>query len=275
MPSQCQPTIYLSHGGGPCFWMDFPPPFGPGAFDPLRAYLTGLIPSLAAPPRAILMISAHWEATVPTVGSAAAPPMLFDYYGFPDYTYRLSYPAPGSPALAAKVQNLLTKAGIPNAADPARGFDHGVFVPMLMIDPTAALPVVTLSLQRGLDPAQHLAIGSALAPLRQEGVLILGSGNSYHNLESFFDGNDDAASQLFDDWLQAAATHPDPATRAALLTQWKTAPAARICHPRAEHLLPLMVVAGAAGPDLGHCSFRDAPGGKTISGFTFGQSGRN
>jgi aromatic ring-opening dioxygenase catalytic subunit (LigB family) len=264
-----QPSIFLSHGGGPCFWMSFPPPFGPHAFDSLRAYLAGLLDSLPAPPTAVLAISGHWEAPVATVGSAAAPGMLFDYYGFPPHTYQLSYPAPGSPALAARVRALLGAAGIASAADAERGFDHGVFVPFLIIDPDARIPVVTLSLRQDLDPAAHLAIGAALAPLRDEGVLIVGSGNSFHNLTTFFNG-EPAAAAAFDAWLTEAVTAPDPAVRAARLIGWADAPQARACHPREEHLIPLMVAAGAAGGDPGRRVFSDRIGGKAISGFAFG-----
>ena len=122
---------------------------------------------------------------MPTVQSAANPGMLFDYTGFPPHTYELSWPAPGNPALATRVQQLLGAAGIPSAADPKRNFDHGTFVPMLLVDPDATLPTLQLSLDRSLDPVRHIAIGRALAPLRDEGVLILGSGMSYHNMRGF------------------------------------------------------------------------------------------
>jgi len=269
MPGSVQPTFYLSHGGGPCFWTDLPPPFGPGAFDGLRDWLAGLIASLPEPPRAFLVVSAHWEAPIPTVGAAAAPPMLFDYYGFPEHTYRLDYPAPGDPALAEHVRALLDQAGIDSAADAERGFDHGVFVPFLIVDPEARIPVVTLSLNQDLDPATHLAIGAALAPLRREGVVIAGSGMSYHNLRRFFDG-EGAGAAAFDAWLTEAVTDPNPDVRAEALGNWERAPHARACHPREEHLLPLMVAAGAAGDDPGRRVFHDRPGNKAISCFRFG-----
>ena len=271
MPIPRQPTLYISHGGGPCFWMGFPAPIGEHGFDKLKDYLTGILGTLPARPKAILVISAHWEAPVPTVGTTPAPSMLFDYYGFPEHTYRLSYPAPGAPEIALRAKSLLEKAGIPTATDATRGFDHGVFVPFLILDPEAQIPVAQLSLQKDLDPAHHIAIGAALAPLRDEGVLIIGSGNSYHNLRDFFDGKEQTAAR-FDAWLNEAATHPDPATRNAKLIDWAQAPDARACHPREEHLLPLMVVAGAGSQDIGKNTFRDSIGGKTISCFTFGLS---
>lgn len=264
-----QPAIFISHGGGPCFWMRFPPPFGAHAFDALRDYLAGLIAGLPARPKAILVISGHWEEAVPTVSTAARPGMLFDYYGFPDHTYQLSYPAPGAPDLAVRVQGLLSGAGIANRADPLRGFDHGVFVPMLIADPQAEIPIVMLSMRQDLDAAAHIAMGRALAPLRDEGVLILGSGNSFHNLRTFFNG-DTGASVEFDSWLTQAVTQADPQARDAALAQWDRAPKARECQPREDHLIPLMVVAGAAGTDPGRRDFHDMIGGKAISGYAFG-----
>jgi aromatic ring-opening dioxygenase catalytic subunit (LigB family) len=264
-----QPTIFISHGGGPCFWMDFPEPFGPHAFDRLRDYLAGLLASLPERPKAILVVSAHWEEAAPTVGAAAAPGMIYDYYGFPAHTYQLQYPAPGAPQLARRVQELLGAAGVEARADPQRGFDHGVFVPMLIVDPPAEIPVATLSLQQDRSPSLHLAIGAALKPLRDEGVLILGSGNSFHNLRTFFDGQT-GASQAFDDWLTEAVETTDPAARSKKLIGWEKAPNARLCHPREEHLLPLMVIAGAAGDDAGARIYHDSIGGKAISGYAFG-----
>lgn len=264
-----QPSLYITHGGGPCFWMEFGPPFGPGAFDRLRQYLAGLIASLPERPRAILVATAHWEESKPTVSTNPKPGMLFDYFGFPPHTYALSYPAPGSPELAARVCNLLNAAKIDNGTDDTRGFDHGVFVPQLIIDPAAEIPVVMMSLRQDLDPAAHIAIGKALAPLRDEGVLIVGSGSSYHNLRDFF-GGDGRASVPFDDWLAETATAPDAAQRNARLVAWEKAPNARRCHPREEHLIPLMVAAGAAGNDVGRQSFHDRIGGQAVSCFSFG-----
>lgn len=264
-----QPTIFLSHGGGPCFWMDYPPPIGAHGFDKLRDYLAGLVARLPQRPRAVLVISAHWEENVPTVSVNPAPGMLFDYYGFPAHTYQLRYPAPGAPDVAQEVQALLRDAGLPVGTNADRGFDHGVFVPFLIMDPQAELPVVMLSLRRDLDPAAHLALGRALQPLRDRNVLIVGSGYSYHNLRSFFDGAATHA-QRFDDWLVATCTQAQAAQRDEALVHWEQAPSARDCHPREEHLLPLMVVAGAAGDDAGVLDFHDVIGGKATSGFAFG-----
>jgi aromatic ring-opening dioxygenase catalytic subunit (LigB family) len=249
--------------------MTFPPPLA-ADFDRLKVYLAGLLDTLPARPKAIVVISGHWEERLPTVSTAAAPGMLFDYYGFPEHTYRLKYPAPGAPDVAEKVRALLTAAGIETAVDSQRGFDHGVFVPFLIIDPEARIPVVMLSLQQNLDPAFHIAVGKAIAPLRDEGVLIVGSGNTFHNLRAFYDGKDPGASMAFDAWLDDTVSGTDPDRRNASLEQWAKAPHARDCHPREEHLLPLMVVAGAGLDDIGRRVYHDTIAGKAASGFAFG-----
>lgn len=264
-----QPAIFLSHGGGPCFWMTFPPPIGAHGFDHLKHYLGGLLDTLPARPKAVLVISGHWEERVPTVSTAPAPPMLFDYYGFPEHTYHLKYPAPGAPDVAEKARALLTAARIETATDSRRGFDHGVFVPFLIIDPDARIPVVMLSLQQNLDPTFHIAIGKAIAPLRDEGVLIVGSGNTFHNLRAIHDGQT-GPSAAFDGWLNEAVAGTGADRRNASLEQWAKAPHARDCHPREEHLLPLMVVSGAALDDVGRRVYHDSIGGKLASGFAFG-----
>jgi aromatic ring-opening dioxygenase catalytic subunit (LigB family) len=265
------PTLFIPHGGGPCFFMD-PPPNDPHAWDAMAAYLRGIASSLPAKPRAILVISAHWEMPRPTVMTAQRPSMLFDYYGFPEHTYRLAYPAPGSPELASRVRALLAGAGIASDEDAARGYDHGVFVPFLLMFPDADIPVVQLSLRADLDPAAHMAIGHALAPLRDEGVLIVGSGMSYHNLRRFWstDAEDVEAAHAFDAWLTDAIENGDANTRDAKLVAWANAPGARAAHPRSEHLLPLMVAAGAGGGDDGQRTYSDRVFGKAVSGFRFG-----
>jgi aromatic ring-opening dioxygenase catalytic subunit (LigB family) len=262
------PTFYIPHGGGPCFFMEWT--MGPrDTWARMADWLRGLDGSLPASPRASLVISAHWEAPAPTVTAAAAPPLLYDYYGFPPHTYELRWPAPGSPELAVRVRALLDSAGIGSQADSARGFDHGVFVPLKLSFPEAQLPTVQLSLRTGLDPAAHLAIGRALAPLRDEGVLIIGSGMSYHNMRGFGCSTVREQSQRFDDWL-AQTVAAAPARREAQLEAWSEAPAARDCHPREEHLLPLMVNAGAAGEDRGRQVFRDEVMGVVVSAVQFG-----
>lgn len=216
-----QPTFFINHGGGPCFFLE-PGPMRE-TWRELEAYLRGFMAMLAEPPRAILAISGHWEEGVPTVNADAHPQLLFDYGGFPDYTYRLTWPAPGAPDLAARVRELLSGAGIANGTEAERGWDHGIFVPLKVMVPGAEIPLVQLSMQRGLDPAAHLAMGRALKPLRYEGVLILGSGQSYHNMRGFFGGGPvDEKAEGFDAWLRAAMI--DGATRDEALIRWEDAP---------------------------------------------------
>jgi aromatic ring-opening dioxygenase catalytic subunit (LigB family) len=267
-----QPSLYIPHGGGPCFFMEWT--MGPpDMWDGMAAYLRGIAARLPARPKAILVVSAHWECPVPTVTVSPSPPLLYDYYNFPPHTYRLHYPAPGSPELAGRVRELLGAAAIPSGEEAERGLDHGVFVPLLLMFPEAEIPVVQLSLQAGLDPASHLAIGRALAPLRAEGVLIVGSGLSYHNLGHFLDPDDTraaVAARAFDDWLFRTVTDADPAARDAALRDWAEAPGARACHPHEEHLIPLMVAAGAAGADPAIRDYAEPVAGKAVSGFRFG-----
>jgi aromatic ring-opening dioxygenase catalytic subunit (LigB family) len=262
-----QPTLYIPHGGGPCFFMDWT--MGPrDTWDALAGWLRNVPLALRETPKALLVVSAHWEAPVPTVTSAAAPPLLFDYYGFPPHTYQLTWPAPGSPELASRVRGLLSGAGIESSDDGQRGFDHGVFVPLKVAYPEPRIPAVQLSLQAGLDPARHVAIGRALEPLRREGVLIVGSGMSYHNMRGFMAPDTRDVSARFDEWLAAAVAAPHE-ERDAALADWSRAPMARQSHPREEHLLPLMVVAGAAGADRGKQVLRDEVMGAVVSAFRF------
>jgi aromatic ring-opening dioxygenase catalytic subunit (LigB family) len=258
------PVVYLPHGGGPWPFVDLG--FGDRAeLDALAAYLRSI--ATLAKPKAVLAVSAHWEEPVPTVMTGEHPPLLFDYYGFPPAAYELTWPAPGDVELAQRVRGLLEGAGFPTGADPHRGFDHGTFVPLKLTYPAADVPTVQLSLKRGLDPAEHLAMGRALAPLRDEGVLIVGSGMSYHNLRAFGAAGQSPAA-TFDAWLVDAMAQ-EPAERARRLEQWTMAPAARKAHPREEHLLPLMVVAGAAGSDRATLSYSGTLVGLKISAFHF------
>ncbi len=259
--------VYLPHGGGPWPFVNvgFGDPRGDAA---LLGYLRGLPDVLTHPPEAILCVSAHWEEPVPTVMTHPHPPLLFDYLGFPPASYQLTWPAPNHPGVVSRVRALLTAAGIPSAENSTRGYDHGTFVPLKVAWPLANIPVVQLSLQRGLDPAAHLAIGHALAPLRDEGVLIVGSGMSYQNMQGFV-GSGRAVSEDFDAWLHQLTTL-DPATRRQRLLSWSTAPSARRAHPREEHLVPLMVIVGAAERDPGVVAFNDVYAGVRISALHFG-----
>lgn len=266
-PPARMPVVYIPHGGGPWPFVDLG--FDKGEMSRLGAYLRSLRALPPTPPTAILAVSAHWEEAVPTVMTAERPPMLYDYYGFPPAAYQLTWPAPGNPALASRVQELLEAAGLPSARDPQRGFDHGTFVPLKLAYADADIPTVQLSLKRGLDPQEHLAIGRALAPLRDEGVFIVGSGMSYHNMRGFGDPRAAGVAAEFDGWLSEAAT-ADPRQRAQRLTDWAHAPSARGAHPREEHLLPLMVAAGAAGDDRGVAGFVGQVMGVRVSAYHFG-----
>lgn len=260
------PAIYVPHGGGPCFFMDWT--MGPpDTWHRMRGWLEGLGKQWTGI-KAIAVISAHWETPVVTVQTKARPALLYDYSGFPAHTYRLKWPALGAPEHARRALSLLRSAGIACAADPSRDFDHGVFVPLKVALPDAQIPTFQISLTRGLDPAAHLAVGRALAPLRDDGVLILGSGMSFHNMRAFMRPEALPASQEFDAWLDAAVA--DPKARGAALERWASAPKARYCHPRAEHLLPLMVVAGAAEGEAGRTIFRDQVMGVAVSATAFG-----
>jgi aromatic ring-opening dioxygenase catalytic subunit (LigB family) len=267
MMSGRKPTLYIPHGGGPCFFMEWT--MGPpDTWDRMGAWLEQVGQSVGRRPNGIVVISAHWEADLFSVTAAPKPPLLYDYYGFPDHTYRLRYDAPGDPVLAQHVRELLGAAGIPSRADRERGLDHGVFIPFKLIYPDADIPVVQLSLKAGLDPVLHIAAGRALAPLRDENVLIVGSGMSYHNMAGFMRGEPPTQSGVFDSWLTRAATDPDQ--RDLLLSRWQTAPSARDAHPREEHLIPLMVAAGAGGSDTGRRGYADHVMGATISAYQFG-----
>lgn len=241
----------------------------PGELDELETYLRDLITSLPSRPKAVLIVSAHWEAPVPTLMTHPHPPMLYDYTGFAPEAYRLQWPAPTAGFLVDRVTQLLQGAGFPVAQDPSRGFDHGTFVPLMVALPEADLPILQLSLLRSMDPAQHVAMGRALAPLRDEGVLLLGSGNSYHNMPGFGRAASTEPSRQFDEWLAAAVTSP-PRERERRLIDWESAPAARACHPREEHLLPLHVMAGAGLDDPATLRIRMLALKVHVSGVQFG-----
>jgi aromatic ring-opening dioxygenase catalytic subunit (LigB family) len=270
IPDTSLPTLYIPHGGGPCFFMEWT--MGPAdTWRKLAGWLAALGDSITPAPKAVVVISGHWEEEHFTVTSHPHPPLVYDYYGFPEHTYKIEYGAPGSPALAQRIQELLRSAGLPTRLDPERGFDHGVFIPFKLIYPGADIPIVQVSLKTGLDPATHLVAGVALETLRKEEILIVGSGMSYHNLREFGSGFN-PVSDKFDRWLTEAVCAPDATSRSEALRQWGLAPGARNAHPRSEHLLPLMVAAGAGGADLGTKVFTDHIMGTVVSGFQFGSS---
>ena len=237
------PVLYIPHGGGPL------PLLGDSMHRELAAFLSQITKYLPKP-ETIVVISALWEAAEVTVTGGDRPALVYDYYGFPPESYAIRYPAPGNPALAANIHELLQAAGISARIDHRRGFDHGLFVPLALMYPDAGIPCVQVSLQAGLDAARHIAIGKALAPLRHKPVLVLGSGFSFHNMAAFLpaSGAEDPRNEAFQQWLidlLAGDTLPD-AEREQCLALWEQAPHARYCHPREEHLLPLHVCYGLA-----------------------------
>lgn len=264
-----QPQIYyIPHGGGPL------PLMGEAGHGNLIRLL-GRLGANLDDCRAVIVVTAHWEAATTRFSGAAAPSLLFDYYGFPPETYDYQYPAPGSPELARQAQGLLRRAGLDSEIDMERGFDHGVFVPMMLMRPKADIPVLQMSLLASLDPAAHIAIGRALAPLTGEGAAIIGSGQSFHNLGAMRRGAAMPGSEDrdFDGWLNQVVLEEglSDADRAHKLAHWRAAPGAGFCQPREEHLLPLHVCYGAAEAAglKGENIFREELMGFMTSGFSW------
>jgi aromatic ring-opening dioxygenase catalytic subunit (LigB family) len=260
------PTYFISHGGGP--W-----PYIPdmrAMFAHLETALADMPNQLKEKPKAVLMISGHWERKTFGVQSNPTPGMEYDYSGFPAHTYDVKYAAPGSPEVASRVAALIKNVGFAVELDDKKGFDHGAFTPMEVMYPKADVPLVQLSLKSNLDPEEHLALGRALKPLREEGVLIVGSGLSYHNLR-MMGPQAKVPSTAFDTWLQNALMHTTPEQRTQSLVDWEQAPYARICHPREDHLIPLMVAVGAAENAQATCVYHEKGifGGTTASSFRF------
>jgi aromatic ring-opening dioxygenase catalytic subunit (LigB family) len=242
-PESRAQIVYFSHGGGPL------PILGDPGHKAMVDFMLEL-PSRQRRPDAILVISAHWEERAATLLGAQNPPMLYDYYGFAEEAYEITYPAPGSPELANWIAGLLQNGGIPARIEPQRGFDHGLFIPLKLMYPQADVPSLQLSLLRGLDPAAHIALGKALRGLMHANILVVGSGFSFHNMSAFsWQGMDapDPANDAFQNWLIKVCTGPIPQSeREQRLIGWQAAPSARYCHPREEHLLPLHVCVGMA-----------------------------
>jgi 4,5-DOPA dioxygenase extradiol len=234
-------VIYFSHGGGPL------PILGDAGHQAMVAFMSRLSAQLRKPD-AILVISAHWEEDVATLLNAPVPTLFYDYYGFPDKAYEITYPAPGNPMLAERIVRLLNRNQITASVDSQRGFDHGLFIPLKLMYPAADIPALQISLLRGLNPTTHLALGKALRELLTENILVVGSGFSFHNMRAFaWDGNNvsDSANDDFQNWLIEVCTgNMSQTERKQRLKEWEKAPSARYCHPREEHLLPLHVCAG-------------------------------
>lgn len=234
------PTLFVSHGAPNVTLFD----------TPARRFLSDLSDHLPSRPRAILVVSAHWETDVATVSAPAVNDTIYDFGGFEKELYEVRYPAPGAPALAERVDALLSEAGLRPAIDGRRGLDHGAWVPLSLAWPHADVPVAQLSLQRGLGPAHHLAVGRALEPLRHEGVLVMGSGSFTHDLSEYMafrhvvEAPEPAWVTAFADWFDEALA---AGRTADLLGYRRLAPYAEKNHPTEEHLLPLFVALGAAG----------------------------
>lgn len=263
------PTLYINHGGGPFPLMGREPDIA----QSLKT-VAGLLPK----PRAIVVISAHFEAKRVTLMTSAKPSMYFDYYGFPPETYRYKYDARSDSAVVSRIEELLSSAAISYDTDGERGFDHGIFVPLLLMYPKADVPVIGISQPSSFDTDVLWRLGQALAPLREDGVLFLGSGSSFHNFDAFRRPEHDVQgrkrdiekSRKFDAWLQSVACLEDADEREARLRNWRQAPCATFAHPREEHFTPLLVVAAAGGRDKGRRIEQQDFGGLKTSQFLFG-----
>lgn len=264
------PTYFLSHGGGPWPWL----PERDTVYRDLEASLLRVRDEIGDNPRAILMVSGHWEeAEGFALMSSARPPMLYDYRGFPDHTYTVEYKAPGAPELAEEIRASLAAKNHPVWLDGDRGYDHGVFTIAVCMYPEANVPILQLSIRSDYDAQTHLQLGRDLAHLRQQGIVIIGSGLSYHNLRNF--RNQDAArveSADFDMWLHTALTGQDPLRRTADIVNWELAPSARKAHPEEDHLIPLMVALGAAESETATRIYHqdDFFGATSVSSYRFG-----
>ncbi|MGA0025374.1 MAG: dioxygenase [Burkholderiales bacterium] len=234
------PALFVSHGA-PTLALE------PG---PTRGFLAQLGAELPRP-RAILMVSAHWETATPAVSTAPQPETIHDFYGFPKELYRMRYPAPGAAEPAQQALRLLSAAGIEGIAAPGRGLDHGAWVPLMLMYPDANIPVAQIAVQTRLGPAHHFRLGEALRPLRDAGVLIIGSGSVTHNLREL--GSHDYAApppdwvSTFNDWLAGSLKSGDVAS---LLDYRSVAPHAARNHPTEDHLLPLFSAHGAGTPGI-------------------------
>lgn len=256
-------AIYISHGGGPL------PLLGDAGHKELVANLQ-YIASVLRKPSAIVVISAHWEESQATITAAANPSLIYDYYGFPDESYEIRYPAPGKPSLAQTIFEVLKSNAIEATLDERRGFDHGLFIPLKIMYPEADIPCVQLSLVSSLNPLDHIRIGNALAGLTDDNVLILGSGFSFHNLKAFFSPASSEAQSMnaaFEKWLSETCSNRElsETERERRLVEWESAPGARYCHPREEHLLPLHVCYGFAKSAASQTFVFDVMGKKASS----------
>ncbi len=235
-------VLFLSHGGGPL------PLLGHEGHLEMVENLKVLVAKIEKP-SAIMVMSAHWEEKIPTITSGTFPPLIYDYYGFPEASYDIEYPCPGEPRLAEKVHQLLSNAGVEAGLDNQRGFDHGVFIPLKIMYPDADIPCIQLSLVQSLNPTEHIKIGKALSGMESDGLLIIGSGFSFHNMKAFFapeTSDSKNMNETFEEWLIHTCSNTDltEEERTQRLENWEQTPFARYCHPREEHLMPLHVCYG-------------------------------
>lgn len=261
------PVLFISHGGGPWPYVDSLKTMYVNTERELRR----LPERLPERPKAVLVVSAHWEAPRFSVATGAHPPMEYDYGGFPAHTYQLRYDAPGDPALADDARNLINAAGLDVVTSANQGFDHGVFVPLSLMFPRADVPIVMVSIKSGYDPREHLALGRALAPLRERDVLVVGSGLNYHNMSGFRQDGATADAEAFTQYLNQAIALGDARERDERLVHWESAPRARRAHPREDHLMPLLVAAGAAGSDVGEVLFAEYVMKVPMTSYAFGE----
>ncbi|MCG8685198.1 MAG: dioxygenase [Desulfobacterales bacterium] len=259
--------VYIPHGGGPL------PLLGHSGHESLVKFLKNLGRQLPLP-EAVIVISAHWEMDIPVITSGPNPHLIYDYFGFPDAAYEIQYPAPGAPDLAKQVLENLSLAGIKARTDEKRGFDHGVFVPLTLMLPTADIPCIQISLCADLCPSSHLKIGEALTEVAKKNIWILGSGFSFHNMSAFTMDKSvpdeiDEQNNQFQDWLMETCTGQKflPEQRKERLIKWEFAPFARTCHPREEHLLPLLVCMAVAGYRPAKVLFDDTIMGRRALAF--------
>jgi len=273
MPTRI-PTFYLSHGGGPWPYMAGP---ARRRFAKLESSLRDLPRELQIKPKAILVVSGHWEEKDFAVMASPVPPMVYDFGGFPREMYSIRYPAPGSPELARQVDSLIRAAGLPTHLDTERGFDHGTYAILAVTHPAADIPVLQVSIRSDYDPEAHLNLGRALAPLREEGVLIIGSGSSYHDLGALLGSRagkePQKVSAEFDAWLKQTLVDSTPEQRSERLVEWDCTPYGRAAHPQADHLVPLHVAVGAAEEEPGAVIYHENNffGTVTMSSYRFGK----
>lgn len=263
------PAVFVNHGGGPM------PLLGDKDHEALTRFLREGIKKYVdlKEIKAIILVTAHWQEEKVAISSAESHSLYFDYYGFPSESYKYKYEAPGEPALANRIFEQLKKHGIESKLDPRRGWDHGVFVPMMLINPQADIPIVQVSVLANQDADRHYKVGEVLKQFRKEGIAVFGSGMSFHNMREFMrGGRGKVINSEFDDSLNHVCTSEDESVRRDGLLEWRDWPGATAAHPPggAEHFMPLIVVAGAGGSKAGERIFNwDMNGTFRLSGFVW------